>query len=194
LAAWSGARWGELVALSWDRLDLTLGRMTIDRQLVELRSGNRLHLDTPKTPAGRRTVYLPPHLLPVLEAHRQAHVPTGCAWVFPNQYGQPLRRSSFQSTWWSARENVGLPALHFHDLRHTGNTLAASTGASTRELMARMGHASMQAALIYQHATAERDEAIAKALSQIALSRAVPLVATLPGLDTSVGRGAMPGS
>jgi len=54
--------------------------------------------------------------------------------------------------------------LHFHDLRHTGNTLAAATGASTRELMARMGHASAEAALRYQHATRERDDAIAAGL------------------------------
>jgi len=186
LAAWSGARWGELVALSWDRLDLTAGRMTIDRQLVELRTGNRLHLDTPKTAAGRRTVHLPPHLLPELEAHRQAYVPADCAWVFPNQHGQPLRRSSFQSTWWVARGKVGLPWLHFHDLRHTGNTLAASTGASTRELMARMGHASMQAALIYQHASPERDEAIARALSQIALTRTAPLALPPAGPDAGL--------
>jgi hypothetical protein len=55
--------------------------------------------------------------------------------------------------------------LHFHDLRHTGNTFAASTGASTKELMVRMGHASARAALIYQHATEERDVAIAEGLS-----------------------------
>ena len=55
-----------------------------------------------------------------------------------------------------------------HDLRHTGNTLAAATGASTKELMVRMGHASMRAALIYQHATADRDQAIAAALSRLA--------------------------
>jgi hypothetical protein len=46
--------------------------------------------------------------------------------------------------------------------------LAAATGASTRELMARMGHASMRAAVIYQHATADRDQAIASALSDLA--------------------------
>lgn len=57
-----------------------------------------------------------------------------------------------------------MPHLHFHDLRHTGNTLAASTGASTKELMARMGHASPRAALIYQHALRDRDHAIAQAL------------------------------
>ncbi len=57
-----------------------------------------------------------------------------------------------------------LPDLHFHDLRHVGNTLAASTGASLKELMARMGHASTRAALIYQHASQDRDQAIADAL------------------------------
>jgi integrase len=51
---------------------------------------------------------------------------------------------------------VGLPAgFHLHDLRHTGNQLAAMTGASTRELMRRMGHASMRAALAYQCASDE---------------------------------------
>jgi integrase len=56
--------------------------------------------------------------------------------------------------------------FHFHDLRHTRNTLAASSGASTRELMHRMGHASMRAALIYQHATSERDREIASAMDR----------------------------
>jgi integrase len=60
---------------------------------------------------------------------------------------------------------AGLPAgFHFHDLRHTGNNLAAASGASTRELMHRMGHGSMRAALIYQHATDERNREIADAL------------------------------
>jgi integrase len=57
-----------------------------------------------------------------------------------------------------------MEGFHNHDLRHTGNTLAAATGASTKELMARMGHASTRAALIYQHATRERDVVIARAL------------------------------
>lgn len=56
---------------------------------------------------------------------------------------------------------------HNHDLSHTGNTLAAATGASTKELMRRMGHASPRAALIYQHATHDRDAAMARALSDI---------------------------
>ena len=174
LAAWSGARWGELVALSLDRLDLERGTMTIDRQYVELED-NTLLLDTPKTAAGIRTVHIPPHLLDQLREHVTTYPdPDGArSLVFTNALGRPLTRGGFRSTWVRARERVGLPAFRFHDLRHTGNTLAAATGASTKELMARMGHASMRAALIYQHASADRDAAIAAALSRLAAGEVV---------------------
>ena len=57
--------------------------------------------------------------------------------------------------------------LHFHDLRHTGNHFAAASGASARELVGRMGHGSLRAALIYQHRTIERDRMIADALDSM---------------------------
>jgi len=41
--------------------------------------------------------------------------------------------------------------------------MAAATGASLKELMARLGHSSTRAAMIHQHATQDRDEAFAKA-------------------------------
>lgn len=64
-----------------------------------------------------------------------------------------------------ARKAAGVTTeLHFHDLRHTGNTPASTAGASTRELMTRMGHSSSHAALIYQHMTSDRDRAIADRL------------------------------
>jgi integrase len=56
--------------------------------------------------------------------------------------------------------------FHFHDLRHTGNTLASSAGASTRELMRRFGQSTTRAALIYQNATDERDREIAAAIDR----------------------------
>jgi hypothetical protein len=62
---------------------------------------------------------------------------------------------------------VSLPELHFHDLRHTGNTMAAAQGASLRELMERMGHSSPRAALIYLHATRERDQKIAAGMGKL---------------------------
>lgn len=181
-ATWSSARWGELVALTKDRLDLPHGTMTVDRQLVELRSC-RLQPDSPKSSAGVRTIHLPPHLLPELQHHLNTFVPTGCMYVFPNSKGEPIKRSSFRSVWLLARKKAGLPTLRFHDLRHTGNTLAAATGASTKELMARMGHSSLRAALIYQHATKDRDAAIAAALSEIAYGSSEPRVARLVAGD-----------
>jgi integrase len=72
------------------------------------------------------------------------------------------------TAWTQTVIRAGLPrGFHFHDLRHTGNQLAAAAGATTRELMHRMGHGSMRAALIYQHATGERDRQIADGLSRL---------------------------
>ena len=86
--------------------------------------------------------------------------------VFLGPKGGKLRRSNFhKSVWTKARAAVGMPELHFHDLRHTGGTLSVATGATLKELMAWLGHSSVCAAMIYQHATRDRDQAIAKALS-----------------------------
>ncbi|WP_392676259.1 tyrosine-type recombinase/integrase [Streptomyces sp. LN785] len=86
-----------------------------------------------------------------------------CSSVGPQ--GGQLRRSNFRDDWVKARKDAGVTAeLHFHDLRHTGNTLASTAGASTRELMTRVGHSGSRAALIYQHMTSDRDRAIADRL------------------------------
>ena len=90
--------------------------------------------------------------------------------VFVGPKGGRLRRSNFRDIWIKSRDEAGLPDLHLHDLRHTGNTMAAATGASLRELMERMGHTSTRAAMIYQHATRERDEAIAAAMGEVLAS------------------------
>jgi hypothetical protein len=89
------------------------------------------------------------------------------ALIFTGGNGGVLRRSNFQRTcnWTVVAAKAGLPGFHFHDLRHTGNTLASRTGASLADLMARMGHSSTRAALIYQHTAQEQDREIADALS-----------------------------
>jgi len=57
-----------------------------------------------------------------------------------------------------------MPGLHFHDLRHTGNQFAANSGAGLRDLMARMGHVSERAAMIYQHVARGADQVITSAI------------------------------
>jgi integrase len=87
--------------------------------------------------------------------------------IFTGSRGGALRRSNFRRAvrWYEAVAAIGVPGLHFHDLRHTGNSLAAATGASLRDLMDRMGHDSARAALIYQHKSAAAGQVIADALS-----------------------------
>ncbi|WP_433250834.1 tyrosine-type recombinase/integrase [Streptosporangium sp. CA-135522] len=63
-------------------------------------------------------------------------------------------------------KEMGIPGLHFHDLRHTGNTFAAESGAGLKELMARMGHDEVRAAMIYQRAVGGADKAITDAIDQ----------------------------
>jgi integrase len=83
--------------------------------------------------------------------------------------GMPLRHGNFRRrVWLAALESAGLPAIHFHDLRHTGNHLSAAAGATLRELMERMGHSTTRAALIYLHATDERQRAVADAVDAMA--------------------------
>jgi integrase len=145
-----------------------------------------------------RTVAIPKALLPELEKHLARFSGPGAdGLVFPGTRHQPLRRATLYTAWNRTRRAVGLEGFRFPDLRHTGNTLAAAPGASTKELMARLGHASPRAALIYQHATRERDEKIAKALSN-AIERVLdeptpppptPLPLTFPGSATHTSSG-----
>jgi hypothetical protein len=74
------------------------------------------------------------------------------------------------------------------DLRHTGNLLTATAGASLRELMTRMGHASTRAALVYLHDTEDRQRAIAAAVSDLAV-RELGQLAAQPDGDTTEGSG-----
>ena len=97
----------------------------------------------------------------VHEPLRPARVPS----IFTGPTGAP-GRGNFNKLvkWTEAVTKIGASGLHLHDLRYPGNTLAARSGVSTRDLMARMGQDSMNAALIYQHATSEADRAIAASL------------------------------
>jgi integrase len=169
LATFAGLRLGELRALRRNRLDLLHRTVQVVEQYQEL-SGGELVLGPPKTDAGRRTVSIPDVLISDLETHLEnfaAPGPNGLVFCSEDGPGKPLNRKPFYRAWGHATEACGLDGFRFHDLRHTGNTLAAATGASTKELMARMGHASPRAALIYQHATRDRDAAIAQGLSDL---------------------------
>lgn len=167
LATFASLRWGEAVALVRRDIDLGAGAVSVRRQYLELDTGD-LVIGPPKSRAGKRTVSFPAGIVPLIREHLRTHVAVDAsALVFAGSNGGVLRRGNFRraSRWALAVETLGLPNLHFHDLRHTGNTLAAQSGASLRDLMDRMGHDSVRAAMIYQHATSEAGRAIADALN-----------------------------
>jgi integrase len=103
--------------------------------------------------------------------------PNHGALLFPAAHGGHMAPSSLHAVYKPAREAAGRPDLRFHDLRHTGAVLAAATGATLAELMARLGHSTAGAALRYQHAAAERDKVIAAALSELAAGTVTPISA-----------------
>ena len=169
LAAWCGLRFGELTELRRRDIDLTHRVVKIRRAVV--RVDGEFIVGTPKSDAGVRDVSIPPHLLPLVKAHLADNITGGRDGLLFPAAGDPSRHlapSSLYRVFYKAREAAGRPDLRFHDLRHTGAVLAASTGATLAELMARLGHSTAGAALVYQHAAQDRDRVIAEALSGLA--------------------------
>jgi integrase len=167
-AAYAGCRWGELVGLRQRNLDLRAGTLVVAEQVVELHGGQLL-VREPKSAAGRRVVHLPAGLVEELRSHLSTFVavdPDGL--VFPSGNGGVLRQSNFRNRHWApALRSAGVEKLRFHDLRHVAGTLATVSGATIREVQARLGHASPAAAYRYQHVLESRDAEIAERLDGI---------------------------
>jgi integrase len=167
LAAFTSLRWGELAALRRSDIDAQARTVRVTRQLNE-RDGGGFSFGPPKSEAGVRTVAIPELITPDLATHVETYAQPGdAALIFTSPGGGPLRHTNFRRRFWvPALAAAGLPAMHFHDLRHTGNMLAADAGANLRELMERMGHSTTRAATVYLHGGDERQQAIADELSR----------------------------
>ncbi|MTD56877.1 tyrosine-type recombinase/integrase [Amycolatopsis pithecellobii] len=168
LAAFSGLRWGELIALRRRDIDRKTMIVRVARRVAQLKDGE-MSIGPTKSAAGVRTVALPKFLAEDLTHHLAEFAEGGRdGLLFVGKRGGVLRRGNFhrETGWTKTVVKAGLPkGFHFHDLRHTGNQMAAEAGATTRELMQRMGQSSVRAALIYQHATSVRDQQIADELN-----------------------------
>ncbi|GAB3888683.1 tyrosine-type recombinase/integrase [Terrabacter terrigena] len=173
-AALTSMRWGELIALRRRDLDLDEGLAFVHRSLIE--RGGLLEEGPPKNNSVR-VVTLPALLVDELRRHVARVAGGDDALVFTGERGATPRRGNWRANvgWAQALVSAGLPeGFHFHDLRHTGNHLVAQSGASTRELMHRMGHSTMRAALIYQHATEARSRALADRLNDLVAAHRGP--------------------
>jgi integrase len=168
VAGLGGLRWAELVGLRRRHVDLAGARLHVVEQAAEF--AGKFIVGPPKTDAGRRVVTLPNLAVTALAEHLDRYAAPGPdGLVFLSARGKNLARSSFRRlVWLPAVRKVGLDGLRVHDLRHTAATLAAATGATTKELMERMGHTSPGVALRYQHVMANRQAALAASLDDLA--------------------------
>jgi len=183
LAAWCQLRRGEVLGLQRQDINLLHGSISVRRTWTQVaKEGSAL--GPPKTEAGSRTVSVPTHVLKSLESHLERFVDHQReAWLFDGRTGNPTSPRTIDRVWVHARTVAERPDVHFHDLRHSGLTWTAMSGASAAELMLRAGHKSPTAAMRYQHATTDRDRAIADALSDLAIGTVPQLVRTDRGQE-----------
>lgn len=170
VAGFMGLRRGELLALRRKNVDILHRTLTVERQAIKVGANTRVET-APKTKAGTRTRPIPPFLVAEIEAHLAKYTPADKdALVFVGDRGGPLSTSTLSDAWYAARDAAGIERVTLHDLRHASGTFMAWTGATTRELMAHLGHSSSAASMRYQHAATSRAEELAKRLDVLAIA------------------------
>jgi integrase len=175
LAAFRGLRYGELRALRRRHYDAVAGTVSVEEALDK-----RTRRKSPKTAASRRVVHLPTFVLDALNEHvnnLNQDLNEGATTLndylnsplLPGLAGGVMSDGWHKREWILARKAVGVPGIRFHDLRHTAGTLAAQQGATLKEVMARLGHATTAAAIRYQRAAETRDKEIADRLDSFVI-------------------------
>ena len=166
ISAWCGLRWGEVTALTRSDISADCTVITVARGVTH--TNGQCFVDTTKT-TKVRTVIVPPHVVPDVAEHLAHNVDAAPdALVFKAARGCHLRQQVFREYFNAALKSVGITQLvRIHDLRHFAGSQAARVGNLT-ETMARLGHSTAKASLIYQQVVNGRDVEIAAALSALA--------------------------
>ena len=174
LAAATGARRGEVLALRWS--DVKGMTLLIDRSLCQTRDG--LMFKSTKTEEPRK-VELPPSMMACLGAHRlrqdEFRRQFGPDYrgdldlIFANPDGSPLNPNSISSTVSRLCRRLGLPkGASLHVLRHSHASLLLADGVDLATVSARLGHSSVRTtADIYSHAIRGKDHAAAQCWDDI---------------------------
>jgi integrase len=165
LAAYSSIRSSELFGLQRKHINELQSVIKIEHQLTNYASDQDLFVP-PKTEAGIRDVPIAKDLMSELIKHMDLFVIDASpeALIFTTSTGLPLFRG--RKSWFvTAKRRLDLDHVHFHDLRHTGQSLAMVRGANTKDLQRRAGQSSEAAARIYMHGSKARDKQVAESLS-----------------------------
>jgi hypothetical protein len=143
-------RRGEILGLRRRDIDILQSVIGIEQSRTFTRDGSSL-TKSPKTAAGRRILSVPSNVTEVISEHLERFSSADPdALVFTGVGGELLAVGVLQKAWSNARRTIERPDLDLHDLRHTGLTLAAATGATTAELMHRVGSGSLLIAATHE--------------------------------------------
>ncbi|HEU0130300.1 MAG TPA: site-specific integrase [Mycobacteriales bacterium] len=165
LAACCGLRRGEVCGLRWSDIDLDGGdafgpHLRVRQQLVDV--DYAISFSEPKTAKSRRVVALDETVVAVLRRHRtrqrKDRFALGAAYddrdlVLARADGSPVQPSNFVQVFARRVGEADVPAIRFHDLRHTHATLSLQAGIHPKIVSERLGHSSAAFTLdTYSHA------------------------------------------
>ncbi|MFF2523858.1 site-specific integrase [Streptomyces liangshanensis] len=183
LIAFRGLRRGEARGQRWTDTRLDAGLITVAKQLVV--NGWEVYEDDLKTDAGARTIALDSDTVRALRRHRARQEKDrdkwGSAWVetgrvFTRENGELLHPANVRRRFIELYEEIGLPPIRLHDLRHGAATLAHAAGAGLKDIQEMLGHSSITITSdTYTSLLPEADLAIAEAAARLVpRARATP--------------------
>lgn len=172
---YTGLRRSEILALRWQNVDLDMATMSVTDTLHHMKDG-RFIVRQPKSKHGRRNIALSPALAILLREHKakQAELKKALGlelqdgdFVFAHPDGSLLRPDSISHGFRKIAARAGLPALRFHDLRHTHATLLLKQGVHPKIVSERLGHSSIAITLdTYSHVLPGLQEDAARRFEQ----------------------------
>ena len=144
LLYWTGMRIGELLALTYEDIDLEKRILTVKKTIQRIQCVNgfaktKLILTEPKTESSKRTIPIPEYMAEIL----QKHIKSGSAFLVSGKE-KPMEPRTLQYRFARILKNGKLPSVHFHTLRHMFSTNCIQLGFDVKTLSELLGHASIE--------------------------------------------------
>lgn len=181
LTAMTGMRRNEVLGLRWPDIDFKKKRLHLNRGLVAV--GYEVHQTRGKTKTARRTITLDDTTLTILAGWRAFQTAEFAAvgitnrdgWVFTDGDGQPVHPHAVYEAFRRVVHNAGIPAIRFHDLRHTHGSLLIKDGIPVKVVSERLGHADIAFTMqTYQHVLPDMQADAATATERLAMPSPPP--------------------